>query len=186
MTTPPPSPRSTAAKRREHVLDAAVREFAVRGYHGGSTDRIATAAGISQPYVFRLFGSKHRLFIAVLERGFDDVLTVFERAAGELRGEPALTAIGDAYGELVLGDPLRLQLQLVGYGACDDADVRATMRTGFGRLVEFVEQVGDLGSDDLAGFFARGMLLNVIMAMHLTKDPTEWGQRLLEGCGPAD
>jgi AcrR family transcriptional regulator len=184
MPTPPPSTRSTAAKRRETVLDVAKHEFAVRGFHGGSTERIATAAGISQPYVFRLFGSKRRLFLAVLDRCMADTLVVFEQGAGELRGNAALAAIGVAYGEQVQRDPLCLQLQLVGYGACDDADVRDTMRAGFGRLVEFVEHAGEVDARTVAEFFARGMLLNVVLAMQLSSDPTDWGTRLLDGCAP--
>ena len=50
--------RHTAAERRDEILDAALNEFAERGLHGTSTDRIARRAGISQPYLFRLFGRK--------------------------------------------------------------------------------------------------------------------------------
>ena len=52
------STRQTAEERRDAVLDAATEEFAAKGYHGTSTEDIARAAGISQPYLFRLFGSK--------------------------------------------------------------------------------------------------------------------------------
>ena len=67
------STRSTAAERREHLLEVALVEFASRGFVGGSTERIAKAAGISQPYVFRLFGSKLQLFLAVLERAYEKI-----------------------------------------------------------------------------------------------------------------
>jgi AcrR family transcriptional regulator len=40
------------------VLNAAIVEFARAGYAGTSTEAIATRAGISQPYLFRLFGTK--------------------------------------------------------------------------------------------------------------------------------
>jgi AcrR family transcriptional regulator len=50
--------RLTAAERREAVLDAAMAEFAAHGYEGSSTEEIARRAGIAQPYVFRLFGTK--------------------------------------------------------------------------------------------------------------------------------
>ena len=52
--------RQTAAERRETVLVAAQAAFAQRGLHGTSTEEIAAAAGISQPYLFRLFGTKKR------------------------------------------------------------------------------------------------------------------------------
>ena len=50
--------RKSAEERRESVLDAAFEEFAARGLDGASTEAIAEKAGISQPYVFRLFGTK--------------------------------------------------------------------------------------------------------------------------------
>ena len=53
--------RKTAEQRRDEILDAALVEFAERGLHGASTEAIARRAGISQPYVFRLFGTKKEL-----------------------------------------------------------------------------------------------------------------------------
>lgn len=182
MTATPASPRSTAAERREHLLEVAIVEFAKRGYEGGSTERIARAAGISQPYVFRLFGSKLLLFLAAIERCLDETLEMFEAAVGDLRGEAALEAIGCAYEVAIASSPARLQLQLVGYAACDEPEVRAAMRAGFGRLVEFVERVSGAPPERVAAFFARGMLLNVVTAMQLHSDHSPWGDRLIEGC----
>jgi AcrR family transcriptional regulator len=182
-TTPPPATtRSTAAARREHLLEVAMVEFASRGYEGGSTERIAKAAGISQPYVFRLFGSKLQLFLATIERCLDETLEMFVDAAAGLDGEAALVAIGEAYGEAIVTNPTRLQVQLVGYAACDEPEVRAAMRLGFGRLVEYAERVSGAGPERVARFFAKGMLLNVVTAMQLPTDPIGWGDRLIDGC----
>ena len=78
--------RQTAAERREAVLVAAQAAFARRGLHGTSTEEIAAAAGISQPYLFRLFGTKKRLFVATVERCMADTLELFRTAAGDRRG----------------------------------------------------------------------------------------------------
>src|SRR5580658_10623697 len=91
--------RMPAAERRELVLDAAVVEFAVHGLEGTSTEDIARRAGISQPYLFRLFGTKKELFKATVSRCFRETLELFQRAAEGKRGEEALHAIGDAYME---------------------------------------------------------------------------------------
>src|SRR6266496_2288331 len=88
------SKRKSAEERREAVLDAGLVEFAEHGLHGASTERIAAQAGISQPYVFRLFGTKKELFVAVINRCFRETLDVFQRAAEGKRGEEALEAIG--------------------------------------------------------------------------------------------
>ena len=74
-------PRQTAEERREAVLDAATREFARKGLHGASTDAIARAAGISQPYLFRLFGTKKELYLATSARRMEETYQAFERAS---------------------------------------------------------------------------------------------------------
>src|SRR5881394_3226852 len=94
--------RSTAAARRDDVLDAALIEFAERGLEGTSTEDIARRAGISQPYLFRLFGTKKELYKASVARCFRETLDLFQRAAEGKRGEEALHAIGEAYMELLL------------------------------------------------------------------------------------
>jgi AcrR family transcriptional regulator len=174
--------RKTAEERREQILEAALEEFACSGLHGASTDAIARTAGLSQPYLFRLFGTKKGLFIAVVERCLDDTHELFRQAAQGLHGEEALQAIGNAYEQLLREHPLRLRAQMQGYAACDDADVRATMRRGFGRLVEFAEAVSGKEAGETAGFFATGMLRNVLTMMGLPDEPIPWGIRLLEGC----
>ncbi|MCW2962262.1 MAG: transcriptional regulator, TetR family [Thermoleophilia bacterium] len=179
--TSAPHSRSTAAERRERVLEVAMHEFSERGYEGGSTQRIAAAAGISQAYVFQLYGSKPRLFLAVIERCMEDMLTLFETASSGRGGSAALRAVGDAYLEMIANDPVRFQMQLVGYASCAQPDVRAAMRTGFGRVVELAEQRSGLPNAEVARFFADGMLLNVVTAMGLTSEPTPWGARLIDG-----
>ena len=62
--------RNTAEERRKDVLDAALEVFAEHGLSGSSTDEIARRAGISQPYLFRLFRTKKELFIAAIEQCF--------------------------------------------------------------------------------------------------------------------
>ena len=88
--------RQTAEARREAVLEAARHEFARHGLHGASTDTIARRAGISQPYLFRLFGSKKELFLAVNDACMARTLDTFRSAASGKSGADALRAIGDA------------------------------------------------------------------------------------------
>src|SRR5712692_9279359 len=111
------SERKTKDERREEILDAALEEFAERGYHGASTEDIARRAGISQPYVFRLFGTKRELFKAVEVRCFRQTLEIFQRAAEGLRGEEALHAIGTAYGQLLETNRTYLRAQMQAYAA---------------------------------------------------------------------
>jgi len=178
--------RQTAEQRREAVLAAALHAFARGGLHGTSTEEIAQAAGISQPYLFRLFGTKKKLFLATIERCMADTLELFRQAAGERRGEEALDAMGQAYLAMVTTDRTRLLAQMEGYAACDDPDVRDAMRAGYGKLHLFVETVSGADEATVARWFAGGMLLNVVAAMDLWGSHEPWARRLLEGCIGAD
>src|SRR5215210_5881920 len=132
--------RKTKEERREAVLDAALGVFAEYGLVGASTEEIAAKAGISQPYVFRLFGTKKELFKAVVARCFRETLETFQRAAEGRRGEQALRAMGSAYATQLLPNRLTLRMQMQAYAACDDAEIRVLVRAGFGDLFAYVER----------------------------------------------
>ena len=178
--------RQTAEERRVAVLDAANHEFALRGYHGASTDAIARKAGISQPYLFRLFGSKKELFIAVVEACYHRTLELFRGAASGTSGPEALKAIGSAYRDAIESDRTLLQGQLQAYAASVvDEEIREATARGYGRLVDYVEAVSGADRQTISAFFATGMLLNVLAAMDYTLgvDPRHgWVTRLAEGC----
>jgi AcrR family transcriptional regulator len=175
------STRMTAEERREAILEVARHEFAAAGFHGTSTETIAERAGISQPYLFRLFGTKKELFVASIRRCFRETLETFQRAAEGKRGEEALHAMGESYLEL-LADRSRLRLQMQAYAACDDPEVRAIVQDGFGDIYSWVERVSGLEPAEITGFFGHGMLLNVVASMDLLHSDEGWAKRLIEGC----
>jgi AcrR family transcriptional regulator len=171
--------RKTAAQRREDVLDAALSVFAEHGLSGASTDEIARRAGISQPYLFRLFHTKKELFIASTERCFRETREMFDRAAEGKRGEEALKAMSDAYGELIRSNPNRLRGQMQAYVAAGDPEIRAVVRKGYGEIVDTVERASGVDPERLSMFFARGMLINVIASMELLDAEEPWARKLL-------
>jgi AcrR family transcriptional regulator len=173
--------RKTAEERREEILEAALTEFADHGFEGASTDVIAREVGISQPYLFRLFGTKKGLYLASAERCLSDTYETFRAASEGLSGDEALEAIGMAYKQMIAEDPRRLQAQMQGYAAADDAEIREVMRTGFGRLVELAESKGASG-ERVVKFFAIGMLINVMTSMGLYDYDRPWAKRLVENC----
>jgi AcrR family transcriptional regulator len=174
--------RKTAGERREAVLDAALEEFAAHGLHGASTDAIAKSAGISQPYVFRLFGTKKELFTASVARCFRETLELFQRAAEGKRGSAAFDAMAEAYGERLAQNPHLLRAQMQAYAACDDPEICEVVRNGFGDLHAYVERVSGLPPADVSSFFARGMLFNVVASMGLHDAGEPWAERLISGC----
>lgn len=173
--------RQSAEERRETVLEAACTEFAEHGLHAGSTDEIARRAGISQPYLFRLFGTKKQLYIASVERSFRRVAEAFREAAAGLDGEEALKAMAHEYGDL-LADRVLLRGQLQAYAACDDPEIREVVRRGFGEIITLAEEASRASPAETARWAAMGMLLNVIAAMGLDKAPEPWARRLVEAC----
>ena len=173
--------RQTAEVRREAVLEAAATEFSRKGLHGASSDAIAQAAGISQPYLFRLFGTKKELYLAAGRQTLEEIYRAFEQASRGKTGEEALRAMGDAYLKLI-EDRERLQLMLQCFAGAEDPEVREELRRVWRDLVELVERVGGGSAEEVSVFFAKGMLLNVLNAMRLFDEPTPWGDRLIAGC----
>jgi AcrR family transcriptional regulator len=165
--------RMKAGERREAVLAAAVIEFAARGLAGTSTEDVARRAGISQPYLFRLFPTKKALFLALVDRCFRQVAVAFEAAAADRVGEDALEAMANAYHQL-LQDRTLLLLQLQAYAACDDPEIRDATRTGFKQLWALVERLSGLPYERVVMFFAMGMLMNVAAAMDLPAVDERW------------
>lgn len=165
--------RMSAAERRELVLDAAVAEFAVHGMAGTSTEDVARRAGISQPYLFRLFPTKKALFVELVNRCFRQVQDTFIAAAGDRTGEEALMAMADAY-ERLLDDRTLLLLQMQAYAACADPEIRAVTRAGFKKLWEMTERLTGLPFQTVVDFFAVGMLMNVAAAMDLPAVDERW------------
>src|SRR6266700_633653 len=124
--------KMTAAERRAQILAIAAEEFAIGGLHGTSTEAIARRAEITQAYVFRLFGSKKNLFIQVVTAAFDQLVERMAAAAGDETGLEALSAMGRTYDEL-LADRTALLLQLQGFAAASEPEVREAVRERFAR-----------------------------------------------------
>jgi AcrR family transcriptional regulator len=170
--------RQTADERRTAVLAAAISEFARSGYAGTSTEAIARRAGISQPYLFRLFGTKKDLFVATYDLVGDRIIRELTSVSEGLQGEEALTAMGTAYVEL-MQDPELLRVQLHGFAAAPgDPDIARSCRRTFEVLAEVVYARTGLSDDELRQFFAMGMLINVMSAIDLLSISDHWAQNL--------
>jgi AcrR family transcriptional regulator len=168
-TKAPGRPRFTADERRDSVIAAASREFAAHGYAGTSTQTIAHRVGVSQPYLFQLFGTKEDLFLASVRGCFTRLREAFEASATTARAvDPTPTAILHAMAQTYCGllqdrDMLRLQLQA--YAACGDPAVQAVVRGEWERLYQTVSRISGADDESLHAWFAEGMLLNVAAAI---------------------
>jgi AcrR family transcriptional regulator len=172
--------RQSADVRRASILRAAIVEFARSGYAGTSTEAIAARAGISQPYIFRLFGTKKDLFIATYGVVTAAIEDAFVAAADGLTGEDAMAAMGLAYLEL-LQDPDLLQVQLHGFAAAAaDPDIARACQETFRRLWNLVTRYADVTPETMREFFAQGMLCSVIAAIDLRSVAQPWAQSFFD------
>ena len=151
-------------------------EFAEGGLDGSSTEKIARRAGISQPYLFRLYPTKKALFIAAIQRCFAVTTEVFRAAAEGHVGIETKHAMGEAYTDLIQDNPAILRLQLQAYAtSAQDAEIQSAVRTEFARLWDQVVSFGNMSEQLAQAFFAHGMLCNVAAAMGIdaTQAPTD-------------
>ncbi|SDI47000.1 DNA-binding transcriptional regulator, AcrR family [Actinokineospora alba] len=106
LRTPPPRERADAARNRAVILDAAARLFAEHGVEAVSMDQVAAAAGVGKGTLFRRFGDKAGLAVALLDAR-EQVLqeAILSGPAPLGPGAPAadrLAAFADAYLDYLL------------------------------------------------------------------------------------
>ncbi|MET0726662.1 MAG: TetR/AcrR family transcriptional regulator, partial [Leifsonia sp.] len=152
---------------REQILDAATRVFGDFGYAGATTDRVAQTAGISQPYVVRMFGTKENLFVEMLERTCARIEQVMRTALADtddLRPPPA--RIAAAYVDLVEDRGIMLSL-MQGFILGGDPRIGPVARDGFMRIYRLLRDEAGFDADTARQFLANGMLINTLLASGL-------------------
>jgi AcrR family transcriptional regulator len=160
-------------ERRRQVLGIAAGEFANHGLHGASIEAIARAAGITQTYVFRMFGTKRALFLELVSAAFARVTDGMAAAAKGHADLDALSRMGAEYDDL-LADRTSLLLQLQGFAACADEDVRAVVRDCFSRMWTVVADMTRLDPVTIKSFLAFGMLLSNGAALEVADADEPW------------
>jgi len=158
-------------QRRQGVVDAAVSCFARKGFYGTTTHEIAERAGISQPYLYRLFANKQTIFVAAVEhvgKTLTDALSGADTTEQGLR---------DAYGTIIEdGDILRFLMQA--NCAADEPLIRDAVRTCYARQVAVVDKLLDGDDEAVRRWFAAGMLANVTTVLGLADLGDPWAQTL--------
>ncbi|HWD06917.1 MAG TPA: helix-turn-helix domain-containing protein [Amycolatopsis sp.] len=165
----------SGSQRRAQVLAIAAAEFAEHGLHGASIERIAREADITQAYVFRLFGTKKALFLELVGSAFDRFSEGMAEAAAGVHGAEALARMGARYHES-LADRTTRQLQLQGYAACGDDEVRALVRARVARMWDTVAGATGLDAVTVKSFLAFGALLNSAAALDVDDLAEPWAE----------
>lgn len=163
-----PAARMKAADRRELILAAATAVFGAKTYVGTTTDEVARAAGVSQPYVVRLFGTKEKLFIAVIERAYARLIDEFRRALpGDVEGRAE--RMGSAYTGL-LAERGMLPVIANSTALGGEPEIGRVARAGFSEIWRFLRDEAGFSTDETREFMAMGMLINAIVGLRLTGD----------------
>jgi TetR/AcrR family transcriptional regulator len=164
-----PATRMASDERRILVLEAATAVFGQRGYAGTTTDQVAVAAGVSQPYVVRIFGTKEKLFLAVLHRALDKLMNAFRQALVDESDIPVHARMGMAYADLLTDRGLLLSL-MHGFVLGADPEIGKTARAGFLEVYNFLKVEVGMTPAEASDFLAHGMMLNTLVGLRMTDE----------------
>ena len=177
------SSRSTADARRTLVVARAVTVFAAAGYYATPVTAVAEAAGISQAYVFRLFGDKLGLFVAALDHCFERIVDALRVGAeGAADGSPGavLAAMADAYAALIADRDL-VMLQVHAQSAATVPEIGEAVRRGYAAVVTFAQARSGATDRQVQEFIAFGLLCHLIATADLDAVDAPWGRLLTAG-----
>ena len=156
--------RSTAPRRRIDAIDVGMRVFADHGLTTASVQKVADTMGVSQPYVFRLFGSKREFFLACLDEMESRIRQVLQQAAADHTHDP-LPAMRAGF-RLMIADGVVTGLWLQACAAArSDELVAARCRTVIGNILAESERLSAAGPQELRGSLALGALIVMLQAL---------------------
>ena len=142
MTTQQPSTsRLPAAERRQAILDAALHVFSAGSYSGATTAQIAKEAGVSEPILYRHFGSKRDLYLACLDEAWRRLRESFEAAAAEHGDARAIQLLARTGGKHRLRElTANLWMQAVTEAGSDEV-IAAHLRTHLREVHDYVAAI---------------------------------------------
>lgn len=196
MTRSAPPRGSVRGHGRRLLLEAARELFSERGYNGTSTRDIAERAGVTEPMLFRHFGSKPKLFQEAAVEPFTEFMDRYiEEYRGREHGRRSAAEEGrQFYSGLfaVLREERELLMALLAAHEFDQLvdDISGQISSAFGQVLELFEEVvaTEAAERNFSDFDLQatvrvmfGMVLSV--ALHgdwLTQDGTVSDERMLE------
>lgn len=161
--------RMSSDERREQIVEAAIAVFGAKGYVGTTTDDVARAASVSQPYVVRLFGTKENLFLAALGSALERMLTAFRATPnvadlherGELMGATYLNLLEVRGLHQIMSHAFLLGAHPV---------IGPAARAGFAQVWHFLRDEAGFTAEEAQEFLAMGMLINTMVGLRMTEE----------------
>jgi AcrR family transcriptional regulator len=164
MTSPQrrqtPAPKSavrmTRAERKRQLLAHAKQLFVTLGYHATTTEKIAAAAGVTEPVLYRHFESKKALFLEVLEEIRTATLGRWRTETANLTDPLAkLHAIADMYLGTTRVHAVEFRIMHRTLVETDDEEIVALMRSFYLDSEDLLARV--IAEGQQSGVFRRSL-----------------------------
>jgi len=169
LTSTKSATRMRPGDRRELVLEAATRVFGEFGYVGSTTNQVARAAGVSQPYVVRMFGTKEKLFLEVLRRALGALLGAFRTEIARDSDVHLARRLGAAYVAMLRQRGVLLSL-MHGFVLGSDPVIGAYAREGLLEVYGVLRDEAGFSPAESQRFLATGMLVNTMIGTRMIDD----------------
>lgn len=151
-----PSPRLSRAERKRQLVEHAKQLFVTLGYHATTTEKIAQAAGVTEPVLYRHFDSKKQLFLEVLAEIRQATLDRWRTETGKL-GDPhaKLNGIVDMYLGSARAHALEFRIMHRTLVECDDDEILSLLREFYRDNEEMLAAI--IAEGQAAGVFRRNL-----------------------------
>jgi AcrR family transcriptional regulator len=166
--------RMRGEERREFILKRAKEVFARYGYADASTGELARASEVTEPMLYKHFGSKKGLFLAVLSEFAAQFLeTLQERISHRAEKDvlDALTHFVDDYHVTIKADPETQRILFQAVTESGDPDIARCVsghnRIVYGLIRQLIERAREEGyldptiSPDAAAWGYMSMILAI-------------------------
>jgi len=183
MATSPSTGSSNTAKRlpadrrRQQLLDVALKLFARRGFNATTMDDIAEAAGVTKPLLYQHFASKRALYLELLDSVSHAMLEAIGKAIAAAGGPRQQVEGGfAAYFHLVVSHADGFHL-LFGSEVPNDPELSRAVRNVEDSIAESIDVLIDAGLDEdhrrLLAFAVVGMAEGASRYFLASRDPVE-------------
>lgn len=128
------------ARRRQEILEAAIRVFPRRGFAASTLDEVAQEAGVSKGALYLYFSSKEDILFNILDSMIRRTITMYgETLAGKASFREELTLLYLRFAETTFGHPDAVKVIITQFISGFDSVSEAGKRTLFGMHEEGVE-----------------------------------------------
>jgi AcrR family transcriptional regulator len=195
--------RLAAPRRRQQILETAVRVFAEVPYSRATTADLAKAAGISEPALYRHFAGKKDLFLGLMDEVRERLLTIWQDIADRASSPMnALSEIGVGYLTRSYAHAGVMRVQFQALAETEDTEIREALRRNFGDFVAFLSDLIDRAKDEGGirrdvstpviawQFMSLGLALDVVNLLGFKNEMggdrvAEWGAHLMRSLHPS-